>query len=174
MTITPQDIPGILEKHKKWLWTEEGGQCANLSGADLYGANLSGANLSGANLRGADLRDANLSGANLSGANLRGADLRGANLSGANLYGAKVAEGSKVAIAGPVGNCDKQVLGVRVQADNAHKKPWLLLICGCFSGDEKQYKARVDKIYKKGSTHHKQCIAAVTAIKAIAKTWGVK
>jgi Pentapeptide repeats (8 copies) len=134
MTITPQDIPGILEKHKKWLWSEEGGQYANLRGADL-----------------------------------RGADLRGADLSGA-----KVAEGSKVAIAGPVGNCDRQVLGVRVQADNAHKKPWLLLICGCFSGDEKQYKARVDEIYKKGSEHHKQCIVALSAIKAIAKTWGVK
>ena len=103
-------IKEILEKHKKWLLGEGGGEranlcganlyganlCgANLRGADLYGANLCGANLCGANLRGADLYGANLCGANLYGANLyganlRGADLRGANLRGANLYGANL------------------------------------------------------------------------------------
>ena len=101
-------IKEILEKHKKWLNNEEGGEkadlsyadlsCADLSGAnlsgadlsyaDLSGANLSGANLSGADLSCADLSDANLSGADLSGANLSGADLFSANLSGANLSGA--------------------------------------------------------------------------------------
>ena len=40
----------ILEKHKKWLRGEEGGEKAKLSGADLRGADLSGANLSGADL----------------------------------------------------------------------------------------------------------------------------
>ena len=43
-------IKEILEKHKKWLRGEEGGEKAKLSGADLRGADLSGANLSGADL----------------------------------------------------------------------------------------------------------------------------
>ena len=64
----------------------QGGQGANLLGANLSGANLLGANLLGANLSGANLLGANLSGANLSGANLWGADLWGANLSGADLW----------------------------------------------------------------------------------------
>ena len=97
----------ILDKHKMWLDDVEGGEKADLSGADLRYINLSDADLSGANLRGADLRyvnlsDADLSGADLryinlsdadlSGANLRGADPRYANLSGANLSGAKYNE----------------------------------------------------------------------------------
>ena len=78
----------ILEKHLRWIKGENGGERANLSGADLSGADLYGANLSGAALSGADLSGANLSGANLSGANLSGANLSGADLSRANLYGA--------------------------------------------------------------------------------------
>ena len=70
----------VLERHRKWVRNEDGGEKAYLSGA-----NLSDANLSGANLSGAYLRDANLSGAYLSDANLSGANLSGANLSGANL-----------------------------------------------------------------------------------------
>lgn len=76
-------IKDILEKHKKWLNAEDGGERANLRGANLRGANLSDADLrdadlSGVDLRGANLRDANLRGADLSGADLRGADLRDA------------------------------------------------------------------------------------------------
>ena len=74
-TYTPDELQAILAKHKAWLNDEEGGECANLRGADLRYANL----------RGADLRYANLSGANLREANLSGANLREANLSGANL-----------------------------------------------------------------------------------------
>ena len=79
------NMKDILEKHKKWLYGDEGGvranlRYANLSGANLRGDNLRGADLSGADLSGADLRYANLRGADLSGANLRGADLRGANI----------------------------------------------------------------------------------------------
>jgi hypothetical protein len=73
------ELTKIIKEHKKWL-VGEGGQRANLYGADLYGAN--------ANLRGANLRDANLYGADLYGADLYGADLRDANLYGADLYGA--------------------------------------------------------------------------------------
>ena len=99
------NIKEVLEKHRKWLFREEGGEKANLSRSDLSGANLSGANLSWANLSWANLSWANLSGANLSGANLSwanlswanlsrsdlsGANLRGANLRGANLRGANL------------------------------------------------------------------------------------
>ena len=73
------DIKLILEKHAKWARGEDGGERANLRGADLSGANLRDANLHSADLSGANLRDADLSGANL----------RGANLSDANLSGAK-------------------------------------------------------------------------------------
>ena len=116
--MTRTELSEILEKHRKWLVGEGGGQradlseadlseadlreadlrYADLSGADLRYANLCGANLSEADLSEADLREAdlryanlcgaNLSGANLSGADLSGADLRYADLSGANLSGA--------------------------------------------------------------------------------------
>ena len=90
-----EELNIILEKHKKWINNEEGGERADLRGANLSGANLSDAdlrcaNLSGANLSDADLRCANLSGADLSGADLSGADLRYADLSGANLSGANL------------------------------------------------------------------------------------
>ena len=52
-TYTKKQLESILELHRKWLYDEEGGERADLSGADLSGANLSGANLSGANLSGA-------------------------------------------------------------------------------------------------------------------------
>ena len=85
--MSPEQLKEILEGHRKYLRGEEGGQRANLSGADLSGADLYGADLSGANLRGASLLGANLCGANLYGADLYGADLSGADLSGANLWG---------------------------------------------------------------------------------------
>jgi len=89
-----EKLKEILERHRKWLNDEDGGERANLRGANLRGVNLRGAdlreaNLRGADLRGADLREANLRGANLRGVNLRGADLREANLRGADLRGAK-------------------------------------------------------------------------------------
>ena len=88
-----EKLKEILERHRKWLNNEDGGEraylCeANLCGANLYGANLRGAYLCGANLYGANLRGAYLGGADLYGANLGGADLCGANLCGANLGGA--------------------------------------------------------------------------------------
>ena len=83
--MTSDKIKEILEKHRKWLTDEEGGECADLSGADLSKADLSRADLSGANLRQANLSKADLSGANLSEANLSWADLSEANLSWADL-----------------------------------------------------------------------------------------
>lgn len=96
------DIELILEKHAKWARGEDGGEradlcganlrCANLSDADLRSADLCGADLRGANLSGGNLRNANLCCANLCCANLRGADLCGANLSGADLRDANLCD----------------------------------------------------------------------------------
>ena len=69
----------ILKNHEKWL-NGEGGERANLEGADLRIATLKDVNLEGSDLRGANLR-----GATLKDVNLRGSDLIGANLRGANL-----------------------------------------------------------------------------------------
>ena len=80
-----EKLDKILENHKLWL-NGEGGECANLRGANLRGVDLSGANLNSANLRGVDLSGANLNSANLSGASLYNANLSGASLYNANLY----------------------------------------------------------------------------------------
>ena len=82
-----KDLDGVMRAHAEWL-AGNGGDRANLRGANLTGANLVDANLRGANLVDANLVDADLAGANLRGANLVHANLRGANLTGANLRGA--------------------------------------------------------------------------------------
>jgi uncharacterized protein YjbI with pentapeptide repeats len=94
--VTPDQLKRVLADHSLWL-AGNGGECANLRGADLSeanlrGANLIGADLSGANLIGTDLRGADLSEANLRGANLREADLSRADLRGADLRGADLSE----------------------------------------------------------------------------------
>ena len=88
------ELNEILENHKLWL-NGEGGECANLRGADLrytnlYNIDLRCANLRGVDLNSADLRCANLRGVDLSGANLNNANLRGASLYNANLRGASL------------------------------------------------------------------------------------
>ena len=93
--ISDTELKAIIYKHAKWAKGEDGGERANLCGADLRDADLRGAdlcdaNLCGANLYdtdlyGADLRDADLRGANLYGADLHNADLRDADLRGADL-----------------------------------------------------------------------------------------
>lgn len=86
--ISKDELKEILEKHRKWLYKEEGGEQADLSHADLSHADLQNADLSAAKLQNADLSCANLSYANLSYANLSGADLICANLRYTGLYGA--------------------------------------------------------------------------------------
>lgn len=54
-TISYQELQIILKKHKRWINGEDGGEIADLSGANLSGANLRGADLSGANLRVANM-----------------------------------------------------------------------------------------------------------------------
>ena len=83
--MTQEELNTILDKHRKWLDDEVGGERAYLRGADLRGADLRVANLRGADLRGANLYRANLNRANLFGANLNGANLNGADLREANL-----------------------------------------------------------------------------------------
>ena len=78
--MTQKELKMILDKHKKWLNDEEGGERADLRGAVLFRADLRGADLRGANLRGANLNRADLGGAKLSEAYLGRADLCGANL----------------------------------------------------------------------------------------------
>ena len=85
---TAEELKIICEKHIKWLRDEEGGERADLQGANLRDADLQGANLRDADLRGADLQGADLRGADLRGADLQGADLQRANLRGADLQGA--------------------------------------------------------------------------------------
>ena len=63
--MTSEEIKKVLDLHKKWLNNEDGGVCANLSGANLREADLSGSDLSWADLREANLRKANLYEANL-------------------------------------------------------------------------------------------------------------
>lgn len=41
--MTQETIKDVLDKHKKWINNEDGGEKANLSGANLSGADLSGA-----------------------------------------------------------------------------------------------------------------------------------
>ncbi len=81
-------LRGILISHKKWLLDEDGGERADLQGANLRRADLRRADLQRANLQRADLRRADLQRADLQGANLRRADLRRADLRGADLRGA--------------------------------------------------------------------------------------
>ena len=82
--ISDTELKAIIYKHTKWARGEDGGERA-----ELYGANLRGADLCGAYLCDADLRNANLRGADLRNDDLRGADLCDAYLCDADLRGAK-------------------------------------------------------------------------------------
>ena len=104
MTMTKDELKGMLEAHFEWLRTKGTDKVSgkrlkligkDLSGADLRGcylnrATLRGVNLDGANLEGAYLVGANLEGCNLKAANLRGVDMTGVNLLGANLFDANL------------------------------------------------------------------------------------
>lgn len=83
------EIQEILEQHQLWL-NDNGGERANLQGADLRYIDLSKANLRGANLYSAWLDGSDLNFADLSYANLRDADLHNVNLCGANLHEAEL------------------------------------------------------------------------------------
>ena len=80
-----EELQKILDKHLKWLKSEDDGERADLRGANLQDASLQYADLRGADLRGANLQDASLQYADLRGANLRGANLQDASLQYASL-----------------------------------------------------------------------------------------
>ena len=61
MKITQEQLKKIIASHGKWLRDEEGGERADLRGADLSGAYLGGAYLRGAKLSDTYLRGASLS-----------------------------------------------------------------------------------------------------------------
>ena len=73
--ITQEELKEILEKHKKWMLNEDGGERADLADTDLSYAVLQGANLQYANLRGANLQNADLARTYLRNADLKGADI---------------------------------------------------------------------------------------------------
>jgi hypothetical protein len=68
--ITQEELNEILEKHKKWLDHEDGGERAILDDVDLDGASLNRASLEDASLNGALLYRASLYRASLNGASL--------------------------------------------------------------------------------------------------------
>ena len=105
----------ILRLHASWL-NLEGGNRANLSGADL---------------RNADLRNADLRNADLSGANLRGADLRSANLRSADLRNANLSEnqGLQFAQAAFTGHGERGRM-LTLTVIGGIKR----FFCGCFQG----------------------------------------
>ncbi len=75
-----ETLQAILENHKKWLNSKEGGIRADLTGADLTFADLTRADLTDAVLTRAVLTDAVLTGTRLTGADLTGSVLTRANL----------------------------------------------------------------------------------------------
>ena len=88
--ITQEELTEILEKHKKWLNKEPGGERAELRGCDLSGSDLcdcdlSGSDLSYSNLSRSDLRYSNLRGCNLRHSDLSDCDLRYSDLGGSDL-----------------------------------------------------------------------------------------
>lgn len=160
MKISAEKLQEIIKSHGRWLRNEEGGERANLSGADLSDADLSDANLSGANLSDANLSDANLSGAYLSDADLRDADLSGAYLRGADLdktYYQVVRIGSR---RGTTTYC--------VDDDN--------VLCGCWNnykgGTLEEFKTRVESVYGRednnpNEQYYDEYMAAITFFAAM-------
>ena len=137
-----EELDEKLRLHKMWVKYEQGGQRANLLGADLRGADLQGAYLQGAdlqraNLQGADLLGADLQGADLLGANLQGANLQGANLRGADLRGAYLRGAKQILSFGPMPTSGRMVYAVK------HDDGWKVQ-AGCFWGtvDELELKVK--------------------------------
>jgi hypothetical protein len=173
------DLMVVVEKHGKWLREEEGGERADLTGADLTRANLTGANLTGANLTWANLTWANLTGANLTWANLTGANLTWANLTGANLTGANLTganlTGANLTGARIDGKTIVQVSGIGSErrmttyfADDD------VVVCGCFRGSLESFRVRVMDTHSGNPKHLSNYMAAIALFENAAKFKVVK
>lgn len=141
-----KELNKILESHKRWL-RSEGGECANLHGADLRSARLLWADLTGANLTEADLRQADLRRANLCRANLCRADLCRANLIGANLREADLRYANFTEASG------LSVLCVQANTSSENRRiayiPSLNIVtAGCFQGTFEEFEKRVEEEHK--------------------------
>ena len=190
MKISAEKLQEIIKSHGRWLRNEEGGERADLSGANLRGAdlrdadlsdaylrdaNLRGADLRGANLRGANLRDAYLSGAYLSGANLSGADLRDADLSDAYLRDANLSDAN---LRGA--DLDKTYYQVVRIGSRRGTTTYCVdddnVLCGCWNnykgGTLEEFKTRVASVYgREGNNPNEQYydeyMAAITFFAAM-------
>ncbi|HBI2189106.1 TPA: pentapeptide repeat-containing protein [Listeria monocytogenes] len=140
-----EELDIILENHGKWL-RDEGGERADLTGADLRHTNLSNAVLTGADLRHANLSNADLTGADLRHANLTNADLSNADLSNANLTNAVLTWVNWQDVRG--------LTVVAVQVDTTRKNNQIAYIkelhiwtTGCFQGKLYKLKASIEKTH---------------------------
>ena len=180
MKISAKKLQEIIKSHGRWLRNEEGGERADLRGANLRSANLRSANLRSANLRGADLRSADLSGADLRSANLRSANLRGANLRSANLRGADLSSADLSSANLRGANLDKTYYQVVRIGSRRGTTTYCVdddnVLCGCWNnykgGTLEEFKTRVESVYgREGNNPNEQYydeyMAAITFFAAM-------
>ncbi len=135
--IAREKLRTVLEKHKKWMLGESGGERADLRYADLRYANLIDADLRYADLRYTNLIDANLAEADLRDVNLTGVDLTGAILTGA--------------LTGQIEG--KSVISVQVDTSRPNNiiSYWVDLgiwTTGCFQGSLEELKEKINETHK--------------------------
>ena len=185
MKISAKKLQEIIKSHGRWLRNEEGGERANLRGADLGSADLSSANLRGADLSSADLgsadlSSANLRGADLSGADLSSADLSSADLSGANLRGADLSSADLSSANLRGADLDKTYYQVVRIGSRRGTTTYCVdddnVLCGCWNnykgGTLEEFKTRVESVYgREGNNPNEQYydeyMAAITFFAAM-------
>lgn len=163
-TISQKELKKILEKHKKWINDEDGGERAKLRYVYLQGVDLQGTDLRGADLQGADLRHANLRHAKLERAMLQKSDLSNADLSYVDLWRADLSEADL--------QNTKLLETILYNANIKHvKRRWFVsadhignrkaetlyfvdadtVLCGCWhgyiGGTLDEFKARINEVY---------------------------
>ena len=84
------ELKNILALHEKWLNEEEGGERADLHGADLDHICLDNVDFRNANLREVSFRDAVITNSDFRGADLYEADFRSAFLQGSDFSAANL------------------------------------------------------------------------------------
>lgn len=172
-----EQLQEILDKHRKWLNDEEGGERANLSDVKLTGADLRFADLSSADLQLADLSDADLSFANLSDADLSGADLSGVDLSKtdlswADLRGAKIDETSLTWVnTEGVKGYTVYCVQMPTSKKNARLSYWKELniwTTGCFQGTREELIKNINETHKDNKKIRNRYFKAIEFIESLA------